>query len=682
MSNQVFNYAFNVTGNACSAIPQITVGVIGMADELKKATGVWDSFKDKMIAFNQIADFAERFKNVVSDALVPGAALNTALADLSAISGVTGKGLDEIQDKARDMALIFGGKASQSVESYKLLLSQLSPELAKHPVALGAMGTHLTTLSKTMGGSTTAAAEVLTTAMNQFGVSMTDPTAAAAKMAEMMNVMAAAGKEGSAELPQIKAALEQSGMAAKAANISFAETNAAIQVLDKAGKKGSEGGVALHNTMAILSQGRFLPKDTQKELAAAGVDINILTDKSLTLSQRLEPLKAIMKDTALFSKLFGMENSNAALALVQGTSEIDRYTTAIQGTNTAYDQAAIIMDTYAEKKLRVQARFDDLKISVFNATGDMGIWVETIAGALVPISQLVPLLSLMGKGMMASRDFLGNIGRTTFALVRFATVGVFQALKGVGALILSLVTGGATSATFATISTASFTAFKLSAVVACRAVGIAIMSIPIIGWIAMAIAAIIALGVYFWNTSATFRAVLKGIGAAFIATFTGIWDLVKTVFSSIGDLIVAAFSLDGKGISNAINKMTGGFSKFGLDVGKAFNEAYDAEMLASKKEQDAKEKKEGNETEVGDDGNGKDGKDGDDGENNPIVTNLSGIGGKTGTSDKVKNITIHIERLVDKFEIHTTNLTEAASSAKDVISEALLDAVNDINLAE
>ena len=72
-----------------------------------------------------------------------------------------------------------------------------------------------------------AAAQVLTTAMNQYGVSMEDPIAASAEMARMMNVMAAAGQVGSAELPSISAVLQQCGMAAKAANVSFEETNAA-----------------------------------------------------------------------------------------------------------------------------------------------------------------------------------------------------------------------------------------------------------------------------------------------------------------------------------------------------------------------------------------------------------------------------------------------------------------------
>ena len=78
------------------------------------------------------------------------------------------------------------------------------------------MGENVATLSKMMKGDATAAAEVLTTAMNQYGVSLEDPMEASRQMADMMNIMAAAGREGSAELPTIKVALEQCGMAAKA----------------------------------------------------------------------------------------------------------------------------------------------------------------------------------------------------------------------------------------------------------------------------------------------------------------------------------------------------------------------------------------------------------------------------------------------------------------------------------
>lgn len=89
--------------------------------------------------------------------------------DLSAIAGVTGNALQEIEGVARESAKAFGTDAAVAVEGYKLLLSQLSPELGKYPAALQAMGDAIQTTSKLMGGDGTAAAEVLTTAMNQYG---------------------------------------------------------------------------------------------------------------------------------------------------------------------------------------------------------------------------------------------------------------------------------------------------------------------------------------------------------------------------------------------------------------------------------------------------------------------------------------------------------------------------------
>jgi TP901 family phage tail tape measure protein len=326
----------------------------------------------------------------------PGIKLSTSLSDLSAITGVTGSKLKEIEGYARENAKTFGGAASESAESYKLILSQLSPEIGKVPVALKAMGKEASITSKLMGGDTAAATNVLTTAMNQYQVSLDDPIKASKEMAKMNNVMAAAAKEGSAELPQIAQALEQSGLAAKTANVSFEETNAYIQVLDKNGKKGAEGGVALRNVMATLAQGRFLPKDVKEELTSAGVNINKLTDNSISLSERLKPLKGIMTDQALVTKLFGKENSNAAIAMIAGIDEAERLTTAITGTNTAYEQAAIIMESPLEKNKRLQAQIDDFKISLFNGTNGWIGYANVIGNTARDFSNLMPIFQGAG----------------------------------------------------------------------------------------------------------------------------------------------------------------------------------------------------------------------------------------------------------------------------------------------
>ena len=472
MSNYSFNYSFNISGNCNTVVNEMAEGVNTLKKNLSEATSFWDSFEGKLLGLNQFIEYFDRLGQSFENMQRPGAELNASLADLQAISNATSKELETIERFARSTAKEFGGSAAQSVESYKLLLSQLSPELTKDSAALAAMGKNIAILSKTMGGDTTAAAEVLTTAMNQYGVSLADPMAASRKMAEMMNIMAAAGREGSAELPTIKVALEQCGMAAKAAGVSFAETNAAIQVLDKAGKKGSEGGVALRNVMTTLARGRFLPKDVREELNAAGVDINKLTDNSKSLADRLVFLKPVMNDAALFSKLFGRENTNAAMALIQGIDQVKEWTEAITGTNTAVEQSQIIMESYNERLSRIQSNFDNFKISIFNVTGDFGIWMSVMMKSLTPLAQLSPLIIGVGKAMLFVRALDWG--------------GMWKKIRNhIIATTISLNSFGMTLG----LTSISFTAFKTVAVNACRAVSVAIMNIPILGWIAAAIAA-------------------------------------------------------------------------------------------------------------------------------------------------------------------------------------------------
>lgn len=722
---QNFEYNFNVNGNYSSAINNMTRATGDFTAQVSGSLGVIDkiagSFAKFDLASGAIQRLSDMFKNIGQGAVD----LDSQMHDLSAVAGVTGEGLKTIEGYARSSAKAFGTDAGTAVEGYKLLLSQLTPELGKCPEALKAMGDAIQTTSKLMGNDGKAAAEVLTTAMNQYGVSLADPMEASRKMAEMMNTMAAAGQAGSAELPAIKAALEQCGMAAKAANVSFEETNAAIQVLDKAGKKGSEGGVALRNTLSILSQGRFLPKDTREELEKAGIDVIALGDKSKTLKERLEMLKPVLNDSALFSKLFGMENANAARALVQGTEQLGQFTEAVTGTNSAEEQAAIVMESTAEKRARFRQQIEDLKISFTQLTGGFTAYIGVLAGMLVPVSQLMPALTgissiirwtislkyatyfrnvatmartaavsiaLMGDTTAVtngiSLGFMGNLGRITIMMLRFATVGVWNGIKALGAFLLSLVTTGGASATFAGIASVSFTAFKVSAVSACRAVSVAIMNIPIVGWIAAAIAALIAIGVYFWNTSVKFRAVLKGLWAAFKAVFSGIGNLAKQTFGAIGDLIKAAFHLDAGGITAALNKLKSAYSDYGKEVGKAFNDAYTAEMKAGEKENAKKNAQKQGKAAASPTGTTipevptptvPDVTGGTAGKTSSKKT--GGSGGGSDSGGKIKNVSIHVDKLVERLEIHTANLQESAERVKDVVAQALLSALNDTNLA-
>lgn len=370
----------------------------------------------KTIRFTSILEQVNKVSEAVNSLNAPGMTLSTSMHDLQAMTQLAGDKLQEIEGYARQSAKTFGGSAAEGVESYKLILGQLSPEIAKVPKALKGMGETVSYTSKLMGGDTVAATEVLTTAMNQYGVSLDDPIKASETMASMMNVMAAAAGEGSTELPQIKQALEQSGMAAKGAGVAFEETNAAIQVLDKAGKKGSEGGVALRNVLATLGQGRFLPKTVQAEFQRLGIDINQLNNPTLTLSQRLNLLKPLLNDSALMSAMFGKENANAAMALISQTDEMDRLTDAVKGTNAAYEQAAIVMESPEEKNARLKAQIDDFKISLFNATGGLMGYASVLAQTTSDVMNLIPAFQGIGTvatGAWKAIQFMTNAQKMT-----------------------------------------------------------------------------------------------------------------------------------------------------------------------------------------------------------------------------------------------------------------------------
>ncbi len=734
MSNYNFNYAFNISGNCNAVVAEISGGVENLQRNLRATTSLWDTFEGKILALNQFTQYVGNLSQTLNETLAPGAALNASLADLQAISGATGRELETVERFARSTAREFGVSASGAVESYKLLLSQLSPELTKNTAALDAMGRNVAILSKTMGGDTTAAAEVLTTAMNQYGVSLEDPMEASRQMADMMNIMAAAGREGSAELPTIKVALEQCGMAAKAAGVSFAETNAAIQVLDKAGKKGSEGGVALRNVMSTLAQGRFLPKDVREELAAAGISVNDLTDKSKSLAERLQVLKPVMADDALFSKLFGKENSAAAMALVQGIPKVEQWTAAISGTNTAVEQSKVIMETYNERLARVQAKFDDIKISIFNSCGDLGIWTQVVVGALVPLSQLVPLIYGAAKAVMFLRS-----------------VNFKGAFTGVVSSIRNVVAGLMMQNIAITASGGYWLAFKVLAQNVCRSIGVAIMNIPIVGWIAAAIAAVIAIIQQLWDKCYGFRVAVftawEGIKALFSALwewlsglwqrisafFVGLWNGIKSMAQKVANVFMAVVNkirsfiaairnfvvkvvnavvekvsaickplvTAFKNVANAIKGFFGKIidwvrdkfyalinwfidkynwiaSKLNFDkIARLGREAADRSWAADHPEQPDDDSSGGGNGSSDPVGNG-----GGLGGGSPIGNALGSVGGSASKeTDRVKNINITIDHLIDKFTITTNNLSESKERIKDAVAEALLSAVNDANYA-
>lgn len=547
-----FVSAANNADEAARQIGELTAAVGKLAQQSTDVGSKFEKFGKNMFFMNEVADSFQRLNTEFVAAIDPGIKFQSAMAEMKALTKQTDEVMTSLGNKARELGPAFGQDAATAVDVFTVYLSKLTPELVKSPDALSIMATNALTLSKTMGNDLAGATDVLTTAMNQFKISTEDPIKAANTMTAMMNIMSAATVEGSAQMMEIKDALEQTGMQARMANVSFVEVNSAIQVLDKAGKKGAEGGVALRNVLATLAQGRFLPKDVLENLSSAGVSISTLTDKSKTLSERLQSLKPIMQDDALLTKMFGRENTSAALALLTGIPLMDQYTAAINNTNSAIDQSSIIMDTYAERMAAHEKTINDYKISFFQLAEPIAPFLEYLS-------------SFMEKIVM--------VGMTIFSFSQIMNVGFVQSIgKGIvsfGAFVGSILTGSTT-------------------------ITAAISAIPIVGWIVGAITAIGALVAYFYQTSGEFRAFLWGTWEAIKATFVNVGKFIADTFIQVNDIIIHALDPrtwfnDDYSFADAFTKIADGAVQAGKNIAQSFRTGYAAGMAdfnAGKEQED------------------------------------------------------------------------------------------------
>ncbi|MFM8759682.1 MAG: phage tail tape measure protein [Methylophilaceae bacterium] len=389
-----------------------------------------DVFKGSF-AGNISADFAADVKNVlmqgVSAAVDAGNNFEKALQSVSAVTGVTGAGLDDLGTRAQNLALQFGGSATTQLEAFQTVLSKFGPDLAKTPEALGTVAESVNVLGKAAGLDAKQSVDALSNAMLQFGVDASDPAKLASESGRFINVLAASAKVGAAEIPQVSEAILQAGVAAKGAGLTFEETNAAIQGLAVGGKVGSEAGIALRNVISKLIDGGG---EQKKVLASVGLSYQDL-GKTLTtsaeegggLAAALEQLKGGLDKiqdpaakAAAAGKLFGAENASAAGILLDQVDNIKLFTEGVTGTNEATVQAAINQDTLAARFDKVKAAVEVGLIKAFQALTPIVKFVfdnfSTIATVLSPIA--IGMLAFGANALIASSG-LGTFSLSTWA---------------------------------------------------------------------------------------------------------------------------------------------------------------------------------------------------------------------------------------------------------------------------
>jgi TP901 family phage tail tape measure protein len=347
-----------------------------LKESFARLKGMADSVKS--ISLVNMVQGLQDTASAIKDAVTPGAQFEQGIADLSAITGVTGKDLEVLSEAARSMGKSAGIGASQAVEAFKLLASNIDIASIGGVKGLKELQKATITLSQAAGTTLPMAADTMSFALNQFQLPVSDAV-------RVINVLGAGAKYGAAEIPDLAAALKDAGSVAHNAGLSIEQATGAIEVLSQRGLKGSEAGNALRNVLLIL-QNSGLP----------GVNL-----KTQGLAGSLNAMKKYMGNTVLMAKLFGRENINAAQILISEAAAVDQMTEKVTGTNVAFEQADIRTNTYMHTVEMIRAKFDDFKISMFNLTGSFMPWVEVVSEGTAGLSKFLPAI-YYGKELLSS----------------------------------------------------------------------------------------------------------------------------------------------------------------------------------------------------------------------------------------------------------------------------------------
>lgn len=215
---------------ASDAIVRLLLNISDFDKNIKKAKGEIGTFEKGITAMagkigSALSGFAA-FAGIsvaIGDAVKASMEFEKSLSSLRSLTGVTAQELTFFKDEAIRLGSSTTQTASQVVDAFKLIGSQM-PELLKNKEALSSVTESAIVLAEAAEIDVPDAAKALTGALNQMGAS-------SSQASEYINILAAASQQGSADIPYLNRAIENAGGAASSVGIQFNELVAAIEAI-------------------------------------------------------------------------------------------------------------------------------------------------------------------------------------------------------------------------------------------------------------------------------------------------------------------------------------------------------------------------------------------------------------------------------------------------------------------
>lgn len=363
---------------ASDAIVRLLLNISDFDKNIKKAKGEIGTFEKGITAMagkigSALSGFAA-FAGIsvaIGDAVKASMEFEKSLSSLRSLTGVTAQELTFFKDEAIRLGSSTTQTASQVVDAFKLIGSQM-PELLKNKEALSSVTESAIVLAEAAEIDVPDAAKALTGALNQMGAS-------SSQASEYINILAAASQQGSADIPYLNRAIENAGGAASSVGIQFNELVAAIEAIAPKITDAGSAGTNLRNI--------FLTLESSTEMN--------LRPSVVGLSNALENLSAKQLDATELTKMFGKESVTAALALVSEKDKFMELASGITDTNTALEQQRINNDNLAGSVAALQSAWEGFILTMNDSSGTLKTVVDyltkIVEGARAAFSSLQAL---------------------------------------------------------------------------------------------------------------------------------------------------------------------------------------------------------------------------------------------------------------------------------------------------
>lgn len=370
-----------------------------------------------------LSDVSKQFLSVASTAAITAGVIaggrwsvdeimkyEDELANLQAVTGATDaqfgvfkKNINQVASETK--------KSSVEVAQAFTAIANNQPELLKDADALGEVVKQSILLAKAAKIDLQPAGEAVTQVLNQYGKG-------AEYAAKLVNVLASGSVAGSSEIRDTAEAIKQFGTVAATAGVQIDESVALIELGSKF-DKGAEAGVKFRNILLNMTGAKVLDKLALKDLKKAGVNLDIVSSKTLPLNTRLIEMSKIAKDTNAIMHVFGKENAAMAAGVLTNAGAFAEMQMKVNTMGEAERMAAKNSDTLRNKIQEAKNSFvtyltssDNLSAGLNQAKSIMGYvatHIDDIVSAGINVIKFFALWKIANigmKGLMLANNIL------------------------------------------------------------------------------------------------------------------------------------------------------------------------------------------------------------------------------------------------------------------------------------